>query len=138
MLKPGRYQVEFFQAGPRYSDQWVIWDYLEMQANDKLVWKIGDDEVGRQPPDYSEAAFDEFASADAPFATNRYIVGKSEASHFVRELNDNDRRTCFVEFDVSNELSQQQLTLLISTLYSTHTGAREFRMQVKVQKLEAE
>lgn len=135
-LQPGRYRLEFSQIGARYSDRWIIWDYLEMHLEGgKVVWKIGKDDVGRTPPDYSAAAFEEFARPGESGATNRFVVNQTESKQFIRELNDNDHRQCFVEFEITEQMSNEHLGLLISTLYSTHTGAREFRMKLKLQKL---
>lgn len=134
-LEPGRYRLQMTQEGSRYSDQWLIWDYLALEADKDPVWKIGRDDTGSDSPDYSEKAFSEFSRKGAPDETTHFVVGQTQAKNFCRELNDNDRTDASIEFSVSEEDSKKKLTLLLSTLYSTHTRARDFEMKLQLQPI---
>ena len=57
-VKHGGNIILLENGSPTFSGHWLIWDSLALyDAKGKAIWQIGENEA---PPDYSEAAFDEF------------------------------------------------------------------------------
>lgn len=115
-------------ANPQETGHWVFWDSLRLKdSQGGIVWQLGEDEA---PPDYSDAAFDEFDDS-SPYHDHFY-VGTMPEGQFPAELNDSDISQVTIYFGLTEAQAGSDLTLYLDTLYATHTGAAYFDMQVEV------
>jgi hypothetical protein len=132
-LKPGRYSLVLQNASPEHSGTWLIWDYLALKSGQNLVWEIGDAET---PADYSPQASDEFCDNPEPGGgcIGEFTVGATTVADFMKELNDWSFMTEKINFEITEEQANADLTLVLSTLYSSHEGAAHFNMQLKLEE----
>jgi hypothetical protein len=129
---PGNYIVELENANPTYSGYWIVWDYIALMDVQTPVWKIGEDEA---PTDYSKKAFSEFCDPELrQDCVTDYTVGSTRDSDFCKDLNDGLFPLAKIKFNLSQDQASRSLTLVLSTLYSTHDGAEHFRMKVSLRK----
>lgn len=123
--EPGDYTLTFSNGNPETSKHWLIWDCINLKNGNRYVWRIGEDET---PPDYSELAFDEFC--DSADCDQVFIVGKSSTNRFAKEVNDHSIKEVKIEFKINKKDLNKDLTLEMSTLYSTHAGVDDFKMNI--------
>ena len=129
--QPGRYVLQLANDNPPLSNHWIEWDYLALKAGGSSVWQIGQEET---PPVYDSQASDEFCST-AEHTDCRtgveVIAGRVDERSFPKTLNDGAFPVIRIVFTVTPEQSGSDLTLTLSTLYSSHLpDTKDFRMQV--------
>jgi hypothetical protein len=112
------------------SGHWLVWDSLALRtAGGEVIWALGENEA---PPDYTPAAFDEFDQSSPP-SNEHFCVGAMDVGQFPKEINDGTFREIHIHFQLTEEQSREDLTLLLDTLYATHSGAQYFDMRVKTR-----
>jgi hypothetical protein len=108
------------------------WDYLALKQGDAPIWTIGEDEA---PPKYSREAYGEFCDPrNSSACTSSFIVGSTSAGALSFDLNDGDNRTITISFMLTERYIDTDLTLVLSTLDSTHPGAADFKMKVTLER----
>lgn len=127
--KTGKYSLTFSNANRTMSDHWLIWDCILLKKNKSTIWSIGQDEA---PPNYSKAAFDEFCQSGDCQTT--FVVGKSSSRQFSKEINDYSIPSARVDFTVDASQVNTDLTLVLSTLYATHSWVDQYRMEVSLEQ----
>lgn len=128
--RPGQYSLVLENANPTWSKHWIIWDYLSLKKRNALIWEIGEDET---PPDYSDEAFAEFCDPQPPRLQNcstEFVVGLNKPGDFSKELNDGGFPLVKINFNLTEQQVAPDLTLTLSTLYSTHKDSDNFEMRV--------
>ncbi len=129
-LTAGQYTLILHNVSPQYSEHWIIWDYLALKSGQDLVWEIGNSET---PDDFSPTAYDEFCNPQTRNDCNtEFTVGATSVGDFVKELNDGIFPTEKVHFEITEQQAQADLTLILSTLDSTHQGAENFPLGVNL------
>lgn len=129
-LTAGRYTLILHNVSPQYSEHWIIWDYLALKSGQDLVWEIGNSET---PDDFSPTAYDEFCNPQTRNDCNtEFTVGATSVGDFVKELNDGIFPTEKVHFEITEQQAQADLTLILSTLDSTHQGAENFPLEANL------
>jgi hypothetical protein len=133
---PGRYILQLANDTPPFSGHWVEWDYLALKAGGSFIWQIGQDET---PPDYNYTgqATDEFCDTGARTDCRtefEAIAGKIDERNLPKTLNDGVFPIIRIAFIVTQEQTNADLILTLSTLYSSHVpDTKDFRMQVTLQ-----
>jgi hypothetical protein len=134
--EPGRYVLQLANDNPPFSGYWLEWDYLALKARDSFVWQIGQSET---PPDYNFTgqAADEYCSTAAQTDCRtgfEVIAGTIDEGSFPKTLNDGAFPVIRIVFTVTQEQTDVDLVLTLSTLYSSHLpDTKGFRMQVTLQ-----
>ncbi|MCO6491404.1 MAG: hypothetical protein J5I98_23505 [Phaeodactylibacter sp.] len=123
----GSYTLTFSNAGQPHSDHWMVWDCIRLKDGNATVWRIGDCET---PPDYSKVAFDEFCDPDNEECPIKFKVGESSNREFPKEINDYSITTITVSFEINPKHARKNLSLELSTLYSTHNNIRDYKLRV--------
>jgi len=133
-LSSGQYVLTLRNASPEYSGTWVVFDYLALKesSSEISIWEIG---ISNTPPDYSQRSWKEFCDPKVrPDCTAEFIIGTTDVGDFVKELNDWEFTVVKIYFEITDEQANRltDLDLVLSTLYSTHEGADEFKMEVSL------
>lgn len=129
----GKYSLELENANSNFSGHWLIWDYIALKGDSKTIWEVGEDET---PNDYSPDASSEFCDPGAEKrCTTEFIVGSTKNADFAKELNDGALPKSKIIFTLTEQQAKQNLTVTLSTLYSTHSGTENFQMRVGLKKL---
>ena len=132
--RPGRYVLQLANDNPPFSGHWLEWDYLALEAGNNFVWRIGQDEV---PPLYGAQATDEFCdtAVRSDCKTGFEVIGgKIDERSFPKTLNDGVFPVVRIVFTVTPEQTGSDLTLTLSTMYSSHVpDTKDFKMQVTLQ-----
>lgn len=133
--QPGQYVLQLANDNPPYSSHWIEWDYLALKAGDNYIWQIGQDET---PPDYNytNRATDEFCDTGGRTDCRigfRVTGGKIDERNLAKTLNDGIYPVVRIAFTVTQEQTDADLVLTLSTLYSSHVpDTKDFRMQVSL------
>jgi hypothetical protein len=98
----------------------------QRSAND--IWKLGDNEA---PPEYTEAAFDEFDQA-LPF--NSHFYAGTPVAEFPKELNDDNFQQVYIHFNLTEKEAASDQLLFLDTLYSTHDNVPYFDLMIRIGK----
>jgi hypothetical protein len=131
--EPGQYRLVLENANPPWSEHWLRWDYLALKQGDTIIWAIGEDEA---PPAYSfEAASELCDPRRSKDCTSTFVAGETRAAAFFFDLNDSDRTKSSVSFTLSDQQTDVDLELVLSTIDSTHPGAAHFKMKVTLEQL---
>jgi hypothetical protein len=131
--RPGQYRLVLENANPPWSNYWLQWDYLALKQGDTVIWAIGDDEV---PPTYSSEAASELCDPGrSSDCTVTFVVGATKASAFFSDLNDGARPMETVSFTLTDQQTNVDLTLVLSTLNSTHGDPTHFKMKVTLESI---
>jgi hypothetical protein len=124
----GQYTIKLENANPTGSGYWILWDYISLRKDNTTIWEIGEDEA---PPDYSKRAYDEFCDFQrGQNCTNRFTVGLTNVGEFSKTLNDGIFPNAEINFTITKQNVNSILTLVLSTLESTHGQPDHFRMRV--------
>ncbi|WP_420631162.1 hypothetical protein [Candidatus Leptofilum sp.] len=131
-LEPGWYSFEFESFNPPNSGYFIVWDYVALMDGRDIIWEIGQKEA---PADFSPSAYQEFCDPNEQIGCEfEYVVQSNEARDFPKEINDGDYPSVTVSFFLTEEESENDLMLILSTLYSTHTEADHFDMKVSLME----
>lgn len=131
--QPGQYAIVLENANPTRSGYWITWDYISLKKDDTLIWEIGEDET---PNDYTQEAFSEFCDPKIQEGcTTEFMVDSTRAEDFSKDLNDGEFPVARVNFTLTDQDVNADLTLVLSTLYSTHEGAGHFKMKVTLERV---
>ncbi len=135
LKRPGQYVLQLANDNPPYSDHWLEWDYLALEAGGRFLWWIGQDETSPGHT-YTGSPTDEFCSTD-PHTDCRtgfqVVAGGINDSKFPKTLNDGEFPVSRIAFTVTQEQTGADLTLTLSTLNSSHSNIKDFKMQVTLQ-----
>ena len=63
------------------------------------------------------------------------MVDSTRAEDFSKDLNDGEFPVARVNFTLTDQDVNADLTLVLSTLYSTHEGAGHFKMKVTLERV---
>jgi hypothetical protein len=130
--EPGRYTLILENANPLWSGRWLRWDYLALKQGDTAIWEIGEDEA---PPTYSSEAASELCDPrSSSDCTATFVVGSTNPSAFFFDLNDGERSRATVSFTLADQQTNADLTLVLSTLHSTHGDIAHFKMKVTLER----
>jgi hypothetical protein len=128
-VEPGENMIVLENASYPPTDHWLIWDSLSLEAVlGGVIWELGENEA---PPDYSQAAYDEF-DQDPPYNSD-FCIGQMSVSDFSKELNDSNLTQVSIHFNLAEEQANNDLVLFLDTLYATHSSVPYFDMRVKVR-----
>ena len=129
----GKYSLELENANNTFSGHWLIWDYIALKSDNRTIWEVGEDET---PTDYSPDASSEFCDPRTEKrCTTEFIVGATKNADFGKELNDGALPMAKIIFTLTEQQAKKNLTVTLSTLYSTHSGTENFQMRVGLKKL---
>ena len=129
----GQYMVLLENTHPERSGYWLVWDYIALSTNEDLIWEIGEDE---SPPDYSAAAYAEFCDPQRrESCITEFVVTESVVGQFSKDLNDGRSPSASIYFTLTDQHTNVDLNLVLSTLYSTHDNADQFVMRVTLIKI---
>lgn len=126
--KAGNYTLSFINANPRYSNHWLIWDYIALKDQKYPLFEIGESEA---PPHYSDLAFDEFCHQDD--CVMDFRIGSHHSRKFPKEINDHDILEIKINFEVKSRFARKNLDLDLSTLFSSHNNVEHYKMRVKLE-----
>ena len=127
----GTYTVTLSNENPRFSNHWMIWDYIGLKDGNRVAWSIGKKET---PPDYSETAFDEFCDPKDQACETNFIVNETGVQDFPKEINDGSIPELNIFFEIKPSQVRRELTLVFSTLFSTHDNIKNYKMRVALKK----
>jgi hypothetical protein len=128
-VEPGENTVLLENANPPQTDRWLIWDSANLKTSQgELIWELGENEA---PPDYTDAAFDEF-DQNSPY-NSHFCIGQMSVHDFPKEINDLSFTQIYIHFSLTGEQANSDLVLFLDTMYATHTGASFFDMRVKAR-----
>ncbi len=136
LKQPGQYVLQLANDNPPFSGHWLEWDYLALEAGSRFLWWIGQDET---TPDhnYTGSPTDEFCSTDPQTDCRtgfEVVAGRIDERKFPKTLNDGEFPVIRIAFTVTHEQTSADLSLTLSTLYSSHLpDTKDFRMQVTLQ-----